>query len=56
MSKQRLNVTVDPRAIRTRDWALVAVINGVTKAGVQPDRRKEAARRACRGRVRADRD
>lgn len=34
--------------IRTRDYAMVRLINGATKAGVQLDRRKEAARRACR--------
>jgi hypothetical protein len=50
------NVKVDPRTVRTRDWALVAVINGATKGGAHKDRRKEADRRACRGRVRADRD
>jgi hypothetical protein len=56
MSKSKLTVKVDPREVRTRDWALVLLINGATKAGVQPDRRKEADRRACWGRVRSDRD
>ncbi len=48
--------TIDPRAIRTRDHALVALINGATKAGAHRDRRREASRAACRGRVRADRE
>ena len=44
---QRLN----PNTIRSRDYALVALINGATKAGAHRDRRKDASRKACRGRV-----
>lgn len=51
-NKRQMVVTVDPRTIRTRDWALVRLIGGATKAGVHEDRRKEANRRACRGSVR----
>ncbi len=32
-----------------RDYALVALIKGATKAGAHMDRRAEARRRACRG-------
>lgn len=35
--------------IRTRDYNMVAIINGVTKAGVHKDRKKEQNRKACRG-------
>lgn len=38
----------------SRDPLMVRIIQGATKAGVQPDRRKEADRKACRGRVRED--
>lgn len=55
-NKRQMTVTVDPREVRTRDWAMVRLINGATKAGVQPDRRKEADRRACRGRRGRDGD
>jgi hypothetical protein len=40
---------------KTRDWLMVKVINGVTKAGVAKDRRKEANRLASR-RWRPDRE
>jgi hypothetical protein len=35
-----------------RDYAMVALIKGATKAGAHLDRRAEAKRRACRGSVR----
>lgn len=41
---------VDPKKVRVRDYLLVRVITGATKAGVQVDRRKEASRKACRQR------
>ncbi len=34
--------------VKTRDWALVRLLQGATKAGTHVDRRKEADRRACR--------
>lgn len=36
--------------LRTRDWALVRIIQGATKAAVHVDRKKEGNRRACRDR------
>ena len=42
---------IDPNTIRSRDYALVALINGATKAGAHKNRRKEASRKACRVRV-----
>lgn len=44
------------RRVKTRDWALVRLIQGATKANVQVDRRKEANRKACRGRARGSHD
>jgi len=35
--------------IKTRDYAMVLLINGATKAGVHRDNRKHAAANACRG-------
>ena len=40
--------------VKTRDWALVRLIQGATKAGVQVDRRKQSNKRACRGRARGE--
>lgn len=37
------------KRIVTRDYYMVMLINGVTKAGVQRDYRKHASRTACRG-------
>ena len=35
--------------IKTRDYAMVLLINGATKAGVHRDNRKHAAANACKG-------
>ena len=40
--------TIRPSELKTRDYLMVRIINGATKAGVQKDRRKELNRRACR--------
>ena len=45
---------VRPNLVRTRDYALVALIKGATKAGVHIDRRKAASKKACRRPVRLD--
>jgi hypothetical protein len=47
-------VKLDPNAVKTRDYFMLALIQGATKAGVQKDRRKEADRKACRGRHRGE--
>jgi hypothetical protein len=48
--------SLNPNALRTRDYALLALLKGATKAAVHVDRRKDAARRACRRPVRQERD
>lgn len=45
---------LDPNKLKTRNQLMVALINGVTKSGVQKDQRKEAAKKACRRKVRRD--
>lgn len=47
-------ITIKPRELKTRDYAMLLLIGGATKAGVQPDRRKEANRKACRKPVRGE--
>ena len=42
---------VGGRSIKTRDWAMVKIIHGVTKAGVHSDKKKEVDRSACRGKM-----
>lgn len=39
---------LNPNEVKTRDLLMVRIIQGVTKAGIQPDRRKEKNRRECR--------
>lgn len=39
---------IDPNRLKTRDYLLVEIIKGATKAGVQRDRRKEANRTESR--------
>jgi hypothetical protein len=45
---------IDPNRIKVRDALMVALINGVTKSGVQKDQKKERNRRECRRRVRQE--
>lgn len=40
--------TIRGRDVKTRDWMLVRLLTGATKANVQLDRRKERSRKACR--------
>lgn len=48
------SITIDPNEIKVRDSLMVALINGATKGGVQQDRRREASRKACRGRYKGE--
>lgn len=45
---------LDPNKLKTRDHLMVRIIQGVTKAGVERDERKEANRRECRDWRRGD--
>jgi hypothetical protein len=49
-------VTIDPNEIKTRDYLLLDLINGVTKSGVHIDRKKEANRNACRKKINHNED
>lgn len=40
--------------VKTRDYAMVKVINGATKAGVHVDRKKEVDRQVAREKVKAN--
>lgn len=33
---------------KIRDYLMIKVINGITKAGIQPDRKKVKNKKACR--------
>lgn len=46
--KPAKNTRLDPNKIKTRDYLMVRLIQGATKAGVQRDERKEADRQECR--------
>lgn len=43
---------IDPNKIKVRDRLLEALIRGATKAGIAVDRRKEASKKRCRGKIR----
>jgi hypothetical protein len=47
---------IDPNKLKTRNHLMVAIICGATKSYVEKDQRREAGRRACRGRVRHDQE
>lgn len=51
MKKSKDATRIDPNKLKTRDQLLVKLINGATKANVQKDKRKEASKKACRGKV-----
>lgn len=52
--EKAMNPKIDPNQLKTRDYLMLKVISGVTKAGVQKDRRKEADKKACRKPVKED--
>ena len=52
--KEKTTMKIDPNQLKTRDHLMLKVIAGATKAGVQPDRRKEADKKACRKPVKED--
>lgn len=39
---------INPNEIKTRDWYMVLIIQGVTKGGVIPDKRKQKNKYSCR--------
>lgn len=45
---------INPNKLKTRDHLMVRVIQGVTKAGIQKDLRKEASKKACRKPIKED--
>lgn len=52
--KNEKKMVIDPNEIKVRDELLMALINGVTKGGVQKDRKKEQDKKKCRKPVRED--
>lgn len=52
--KKQNNTLTIPGYIPVRDELMVALINGATKSGTHTDRKKEASRKACRGKVSPD--
>lgn len=42
---------IDPNNLKTRDWLIVRLLQGATKAGIQKDRKKEKNKKACRKKV-----
>ena len=41
-------VKISGRSIKTRDWAMVRIIQGATKSGIHKDKVKDASRYECR--------
>lgn len=42
--------------VKTREPLILALIQGVTKAGIVPDKRKERSKRSCRGKIPTDQE
>jgi len=49
-NKDKKSKHINPNEIKTRDWCMVLIINGATKAGAYKDRRKDRAKYRCRDR------
>ena len=47
-NKDKKSKHIDPNTLKVRDYYMVAIINGATKCGVIPDRRKRADKYRCR--------
>lgn len=56
MSKKKApkSMKIDPNTIKTRDYLLLKIIGGATKAGVYTDRKKEENKRKSRQKVRRE--
>ena len=52
--KEEKPVVLDPNQIKVRDYLMLLIIQGITKAGTQKDRKKEKSKKACRGKVKTD--
>jgi hypothetical protein len=52
MKKDMETQTIDPNRIPVRDYLLLALINGATKATIHRDKRREASKKACRRKIR----
>jgi len=46
-----LSGSIDPNDIKGRDYLMLAIINGATKANVEVDKKKESNKKACRKKV-----
>lgn len=49
MRRKEMNeFSIDPNEIKTRDYNMLLIISGATKAAVHVDRKKEKNRKECR--------
>lgn len=46
--KEKNKFSIDPNEIKTRDYNMLLIIAGATKAGIHVDKRKERNKKACR--------
>lgn len=54
--KDKNTVTIDPNDIKTRDYLILDIIRGVTKSGIQVDRKKQESKKACRKKINHNED
>lgn len=55
MSKKESDVKkINPNKLKTRDYHLLKIIAGATKANVQTDRKKEANKKLARQKIRRE--
>lgn len=53
-TKPPKNGKIDPNKLKTRDYLILKVIEGVTKSGIHPDLKKEENRTRSRKRVKIE--
>ena len=45
---------INPNKLKSRDWLLLKLIKGATKANIQKDKKKEKNKKECRKKVKND--
>lgn len=48
---KKIEMTIDPNEIKTRDPFMFMIISGATKANIQTDHKKENSKKNCRRKV-----
>jgi len=48
---KKIEISIDPSEIKTRDNLMLMIISGVTKANIHTDHKKENSKKNCRRKI-----